>query len=93
MEEHLSLQTEENLRSGMTPAEARRQARLKFGAVEAIREQYHAEKSPSSKASSRTFVIPCESLRHSHLVTFGDQRNSMCAFPSLLDWLLAAADH
>lgn len=45
MEEHLSRQTEENLRSGMTPAEAHRQAVLKFGAVEAIREQYHAEKS------------------------------------------------
>ena len=45
MEEHLSRQTEENLRSGMTPAQARREAVLKFGAVEAIREQYHAEKS------------------------------------------------
>ena len=44
MEEHLSRQTEEHLRSGMTPGEARRQAVLKFGAVEAIREQYHAEK-------------------------------------------------
>src|SRR5580698_692049 len=43
MEEHLSLQTEENLRAGMTPAEARRQAALKFGAVGAIREEYHAE--------------------------------------------------
>jgi predicted permease len=45
MEEHVSRQTEENLRSGVAPAEARRQAVLKFGAVEAIREQYHAEKS------------------------------------------------
>jgi predicted permease len=45
MEEHVSRQTDENLRSGMAPAEARRQAVLKFGAVEAIREQYHAEKS------------------------------------------------
>ncbi len=45
MEEHLFRQTEENLRSGMTQAEGRRQAVLKFGAVEAIREQYHAEKS------------------------------------------------
>lgn len=45
VEEHLSLQIEENLRSGMTPAEARRQAVWKFGAVEAIGEQYHAEKS------------------------------------------------
>ncbi|HTV81235.1 MAG TPA: ABC transporter permease [Acidobacteriaceae bacterium] len=43
MEAHLAMQTEENIRTGMTPAEARRQARLKFGVVEAMREQYHAE--------------------------------------------------
>lgn len=45
IEEHISRQTEENIRSGMTPIEARRQALIKFGAVESIREQYHAEKS------------------------------------------------
>jgi putative ABC transport system permease protein len=43
MEEHLALQTAENLRAGMSPAEARRQAVLKFGAVGTIREDYHAE--------------------------------------------------
>lgn len=43
IEEHIALQTEENRRAGMTGVEARRQARLKFGAVEAVREQYHAE--------------------------------------------------
>ena len=43
MEEHLARQTEENLRAGMGPAEARRQAVLKFGAVQAVREKYHAE--------------------------------------------------
>jgi predicted permease len=43
MEEHLALQTAENLQAGMPPAEARRQAVLKFGAREAIREEYHAE--------------------------------------------------
>jgi predicted permease len=43
MEEHLALQTAENLRAGMAPAEARRQAALKFGAVGAIGEGYHAE--------------------------------------------------
>ena len=43
MEDHLGQQTAENLRAGMTPAEARRQAVLKFGAVEAIREDYHSE--------------------------------------------------
>src|ERR1700694_3695143 len=43
--EHLALQTEENLRACMSPAEARRQAALKLGAAEAIREHHHAEQS------------------------------------------------
>jgi len=37
---HLQLHIDDNVRAGMTPAEARRQALLKFGAVEAIKEQY-----------------------------------------------------
>ncbi len=41
----LALQTEENLRAGMPTAEARRQAVLKFGAVEAVSEHHHAEHS------------------------------------------------
>src|SRR3569833_2397989 len=44
MEEHVAMQTEENLRAGMSAVEARRQALLKWGAREAVREQYHAEK-------------------------------------------------
>ena len=43
IEEHLALQTADNLRAGLSPSEARRQALLKFGAVEAIQEQYWAE--------------------------------------------------
>jgi len=43
--EHLAFQTEENLRAGMSPAEARRQAALKLGAAQAIREGHHAEQS------------------------------------------------
>ena len=43
--EHLAFQTEENMRAGMSPAEARRQAALKLGAAEAIREHHHAEHS------------------------------------------------
>ena len=43
MEEHLAFLTAENIRDGMPPAEARRQAVLKFGGVEAIREDYHDE--------------------------------------------------
>jgi putative ABC transport system permease protein len=43
MEEHIALQTEENLRAGISAVEARRQAVLKFGGVGTIREEYHAE--------------------------------------------------
>jgi len=43
IEEHLARQTEENVRAGMRPAEARREAILKFGPVEAIRERHFAE--------------------------------------------------
>jgi predicted permease len=43
MEEHIALQAAENLRAGMSPPEARRQAVLKFGGREGIRENYHAE--------------------------------------------------
>ena len=43
MEQHLALQTEENIRAGMKPEEARRQAVLMFGPAEAIQESYHAD--------------------------------------------------
>ncbi len=43
MEAHLTAQTEENIRAGMTPAEARRQAGIAFGPVEAMRQDYRAE--------------------------------------------------
>ncbi|HTS35543.1 MAG TPA: ABC transporter permease [Candidatus Solibacter sp.] len=41
--EHIAMLTEENIRSGMAPAEARRQAILKFGPVEAITESYRGQ--------------------------------------------------
>jgi putative ABC transport system permease protein len=43
LEEHLALQTAENIRAGLSPVEARRQAVLKFGAVEALKERYRDE--------------------------------------------------
>jgi putative ABC transport system permease protein len=42
--EHLGLETAENLRAGLSPLEARRQAMLKFGGVEAIKQDYRAER-------------------------------------------------
>ena len=44
VEEHLTLQTAANLRAGLSPVEARRQAVLKFGAVEAIKEAYRDQR-------------------------------------------------
>src|SRR5258707_15824119 len=40
LDSHLQLHIDDNVRAGMTPAEARRQALLKFGAMEAIKEQH-----------------------------------------------------
>jgi predicted permease len=44
VEQHIALQTEENLRAGLSPIEARRQAMLKFGGVEAMKQDYRAER-------------------------------------------------
>ncbi len=44
IETHIALQTEDNLRAGLDPDEARRQAVLKFGAVEAIKEDYRDQR-------------------------------------------------
>src|SRR2546421_11783172 len=44
IEEHLAMQTSENLQAGLSPTEARRQAVLKFGAVQAIKEDYRGQK-------------------------------------------------
>jgi predicted permease len=40
LESHLQLHIDDNLRAGMSPAEARRHAILKFGGVEGIKEQH-----------------------------------------------------
>jgi len=44
IEEHIALRTAENLRAGLSPVEARRQAILKFGSMESIKEEYRAER-------------------------------------------------
>ena len=43
-EEHIVMQTAENLRAGLSPIEARRQAALKFGSVEAIKDAYRDQR-------------------------------------------------
>jgi predicted permease len=44
IEDHIALATAENLRAGLSPGEARRQALLKFGAIESMKEDYRAER-------------------------------------------------
>ena len=44
IEDHISRLTADNLRAGMAPAEARRQARLKFGNVETVKEDYRDQR-------------------------------------------------
>ena len=42
--EHVALQTADNIRGGMSPVEARRQALIKFGGVESMTEIHRAER-------------------------------------------------
>jgi hypothetical protein len=58
MESHIAAQADENTRVGMTPQEANRRARLRFGAVQVVRESYHAEECrPFVEIFCWTFVM------------------------------------
>ena len=64
LDQHLALQTEENIRSGMSPAEARRQALLKLGALEPVRERYYQERSlPWLECAQQDFRFAFRQLR------------------------------
>jgi hypothetical protein len=41
---HIEMQIEDNLRAGMSPAQAGREARLKFGGVESVKESYRDQR-------------------------------------------------
>jgi predicted permease len=64
IEEHLALQTAENRRAGLSLVEARRQAVLKFGAVEAIREGHRDQRGlPFLETLIRDMRLALRSLR------------------------------
>lgn len=44
IDEHIALETADNISRGYTPAEARRQAILKFGSIESTKDQYRGER-------------------------------------------------
>jgi predicted permease len=71
IEAHLALQTEDNVRGGLSSDEARRQAVLKFGAVEAIKEDYRDQRGlPSLEALLRDARHAVRRLRKSPAFTF-----------------------
>src|SRR5213593_1711431 len=45
IESHLQLHIEDNLRLGMTPEEARREAMIKLGGIESMKESYRDQRS------------------------------------------------
>ena len=59
-EEHIAMQTAENLRAGLSPIEARRQALLKFGSVEAIKETYRDQRGLPFLETLVARYAPCD---------------------------------
>jgi hypothetical protein len=55
--EHITLQTEENLRAGLSPVEARRQAMLKFGGVEALKLDYRTARGLRMPALATVIIV------------------------------------
>ena len=70
IEGHIALQTAENLRAGLSPVEARRQAMLKFGGVEAMKQDYRANRGlPSVENFVQDVRFALRSLRRTSGLT------------------------
>ncbi len=52
-ESHFEMHVEDNLRRGMTPSEALREARLKFGGIESARESMREASTPPGNRCGR----------------------------------------
>lgn len=64
MESHLQLHTDDNIRAGMSPDEARRQAIIALGGIEQAKEQYRARRGlPSVEAFLRDVRLASRTLR------------------------------
>jgi macrolide transport system ATP-binding/permease protein len=70
LEAHLAMQTDANIRSGLSPEEARRQALLKFGSLEATKESYReGQRLPVLDDVGQDMRYGCRLLRKSPLFT------------------------
>src|SRR5215470_14306431 len=64
MQSHLAMHIEDNLRSGMTPPQARREALMKLGGVEQTKQLYRERRSlPWLETFLKDFRYSCRSLR------------------------------
>ena len=63
---HIEMQTEENIRQGMSPSEARRQARIECGGVEQVKELHRDVRGwPFLESLLRDVLFALRSLRRS----------------------------
>lgn len=71
LDSHLQLHIDDNLRAGMTPAEARRQAVLALGGVEQTKEQVRAARATWLDAAGRDVALACRHAvrRRWHVIT------------------------
>ena len=68
--DHIALETAENLRAGMSREEARREAALKFGTVEAVRERWRDKRGmPSIERLAQDVRYACRRLRNAPVFT------------------------
>jgi predicted permease len=95
VEEHLALQTAENVRAGLSSVEARRQAVLKFGAVDALAEHYRDQQGlPSLEGLLQDTRYALRQLRRAPwftllaVVTLGVAIGGTTALFSLVDAVL-----
>src|SRR5258706_13323277 len=56
LESHIQLHIEDNLRAGMTAAQARREALMKLGGVEQTKENYRDRRGPPAPEMSFSYI-------------------------------------
>jgi len=70
LQSHIEMQIEDNLRAGMPPEEARRQAKLKFGGFESTKESYRDQRGlPWIETTLADLRYAARGLRHSPAFT------------------------